>query len=72
MPKMQKIPNLVLFVGRDHQLVYFTMLSPTSCLNEHMKGRMLKVYMAITRNHFFFQKRGAFDYGMKGLCGGGA
>jgi hypothetical protein len=30
MPKMQKIPNLFLFIGRDHQLVYFTMLSPTS------------------------------------------
>ncbi len=28
MPKMQKIPNLRLFVSRDHQLVYFTMLSP--------------------------------------------
>jgi hypothetical protein len=28
MPKMQKIPNLLLFVGRDHQLVYFIMLSP--------------------------------------------
>jgi hypothetical protein len=27
MPKMQKIPNLFLFVGKDHQLVYFTMLS---------------------------------------------
>jgi hypothetical protein len=26
--KMQKIPNLLLLVGRDHQLVYFTMLSP--------------------------------------------
>jgi hypothetical protein len=28
MLKMQKIPNLLLFVSRDHQLVYFTMLSP--------------------------------------------
>jgi hypothetical protein len=28
MPKMQKIPNILLLVGRDHQLVYFTMLSP--------------------------------------------
>jgi hypothetical protein len=28
MPKMQKIPNLLLFVSRDHQLVYFTMFSP--------------------------------------------
>jgi len=28
MPKMQKIPHLRLFVSRDHQLVYFTMLSP--------------------------------------------
>jgi hypothetical protein len=28
MSKMQKILNLLLFVGRDHQLVYFTMLSP--------------------------------------------
>ncbi len=28
MPKMQKIPNLLLLIGRDHQLVYFTMLSP--------------------------------------------
>jgi hypothetical protein len=27
MLKMQKIPNLFLFVGRDHQWVYFTMLS---------------------------------------------
>jgi hypothetical protein len=26
--KMQKNQNLLLFVGRDHQLVYFTMLSP--------------------------------------------
>jgi hypothetical protein len=26
--KMQKIPNLFLLVGRDDQLVYFTMLSP--------------------------------------------
>ncbi len=25
MPKMQKIPNLFLLVGRDHQLIYFTM-----------------------------------------------
>jgi len=28
MPKMQKIPNLFLLVGRDHQFIYFTMLSP--------------------------------------------
>jgi hypothetical protein len=28
MLKMQKIPNLFLLVGRDDQLVYFTMLSP--------------------------------------------
>jgi len=28
MLKMQKNQNLFLFVGRDHQLVYFTMLSP--------------------------------------------
>jgi hypothetical protein len=28
MPKMQKIPNLLLFVSRDHQLIYFTMFSP--------------------------------------------
>jgi hypothetical protein len=28
MPKMQKIPNLLLLISRDHQLVYFTMLSP--------------------------------------------
>jgi hypothetical protein len=27
-PKMQKIPNLLLLVNRDRQLVYFTMLSP--------------------------------------------
>jgi len=25
---MQKIPNLLLLVGRDHQLVYFPMFSP--------------------------------------------
>jgi hypothetical protein len=28
MPKIQKIPNLLLFVKSDCQLVYFTMLSP--------------------------------------------
>jgi len=28
MPKIQKIPNLLLFVNSDRQLVYFTMLSP--------------------------------------------
>jgi hypothetical protein len=28
MLKMQNNQNLFLFVGRDHQLVYFTMLSP--------------------------------------------
>ncbi len=28
MPKMQKIPNLLLFVGKYHQLVYFIMFSP--------------------------------------------
>jgi hypothetical protein len=28
MLKMKKIPNLLLLVGRDHQLVYFTMFSP--------------------------------------------
>jgi len=28
MLKMQKIPNLLLLVGRDQQLVYFTTLSP--------------------------------------------
>jgi hypothetical protein len=27
MPKMQKIPNLLLLVSKDHQLIYFTMLS---------------------------------------------
>jgi len=32
MPEMQKIPNLLLLVNRDHQLVYFTMLSPCGIL----------------------------------------
>jgi hypothetical protein len=33
MLKMQKIPNLLLLVGRDHQLVYFIMLSPQGVFN---------------------------------------
>jgi hypothetical protein len=43
-----------------------------SCLDEHMKARMLEIYMAMTANHFFFQKPGAFDDGIHGLCRGGA
>ncbi len=37
-----------------------------------MKACMLEVYMAMMGNHLFFQKPSAFDYGMDGLCGGGA
>jgi len=28
MPKMKKNPNLFLFIGRDHQMVYLAMLWP--------------------------------------------
>jgi hypothetical protein len=43
----------------------------TSCVDEHMKARMLEVYMAMTWNHFLIQKPSAFDYGMDGLCRSG-
>ncbi len=33
MPKMQKIPNLLLLVGKDDQLVYFTMFSSNKMVN---------------------------------------
>jgi hypothetical protein len=41
-------------------------------MDEHMKARMLEIYMAMTRNHFFFQKSIAFYYGIDGLCRVGA
>jgi hypothetical protein len=37
MLKMQKIPNLLLLVGRDDQLVYFTMLTP-HCTRDTKSG----------------------------------
>jgi hypothetical protein len=38
MPKMKKNPNLLLFIGRDHQMVYLAMLSP---INNSQKSTFL-------------------------------
>jgi hypothetical protein len=43
MPKMQKIPNLLLLVGKDHQSVYFTMLSPFYLVQVEHKLMVAKI-----------------------------
>jgi hypothetical protein len=42
----------------------------TSCMDEYMKASMLEVNMAMTESPIF--SKGAFDYRMDGVCGGGA
>jgi hypothetical protein len=45
MLKMQKIPNLFSFIGRDHQWVYFTMLSLHQVVQA--LGRLIKLHGAL-------------------------
>jgi len=41
MPKIQKIPNLLLFADRDDQLAYFILLKPHGQINK--KNHMLEM-----------------------------
>jgi len=41
MPKIQKIPNLLLLISKDHQFVYFTMLKLGSMLDTLSKDDCL-------------------------------
>jgi hypothetical protein len=45
MPKMKKNPNLLLIIGRDHQLVYLAMLSP---INNSKKSTSFTNMLVVT------------------------